>query len=100
MYASQRPSGEKAGSISREGLFKKGFGSPGFQPDFSLPSMGRVMTSKFVSGLSWENARALPSGHQEGWICWNLFSVRRWAFPAPSARIHQRLGDPPFSVEE
>ena len=58
-------------------LFTKGFGSPGFQPDFSSPSMARVMMSEPVSGLFWLNARTLPSGRQERARCVLLLSVRR-----------------------
>src|ERR1700693_5608752 len=61
--------------------------------------MGRVITSKPVLGLSSWNAKNLPSGRQERAYCGLLLSVRRWASPAPSERIHQRLGTPPFSCE-
>src|ERR1700674_1815443 len=100
MYASQRPLGEKAGAISLKALFTKGFGSPGFQPDFSSPSTDIVMMSKPVPVLSWRNASTLPSGRQEPAYCELLLSTRCWASPAPSARIHQRLDNPSFCWEE
>src|SRR5262249_2891069 len=91
-YAISRPSGEKAGSASLNGVLRKTVGWPGFQPEASSPCIGRIITSPFPGReFSSVNAGDLPLGcHELG--CW-LFalSVKRCGSPVPSARCQYRL---------
>src|SRR5262245_4697740 len=85
-YASHLPSGENIGSCSANGVFKNTAGFPGFHPDASSPSIGRIIKSEFVWGLCSSKARNLPLGCQEAGRCAFLLSVRRCSSPVPSAR--------------
>ena len=43
-------------------------GVPGFQPDASSPSIGRIITSTSVGAVVSSNARNLPLGCHDGWL--------------------------------
>src|SRR5215468_8642139 len=61
-YAIHRPSGENIGIVPLAGVLRKTEGLPGFQPDFSSPSNGRIMMSCEFCCVTSENARYFPLG--------------------------------------
>src|SRR5688572_30202582 len=78
-YASQRPSGEKAAPHSSKGLAKKLVGVPGFHPDTSSPSRGKIMISPCSP-----YARALPDGCQDMGTSAFLLRASGATAPVPS----------------
>src|SRR5207237_5585460 len=90
-YASHRPSVENIGSRSAKDMFENTVGVPGFQPEASFPSIGRIITSQDVCGVCSSNARNLPLGCHEAGSCAFLLSVSRCAPPVPSARCQYRF---------
>src|SRR5262249_47465079 len=85
-YAIQRPSGENIGSVLMKGLLRYVMGLPGFHPDVSSPSIGRIIKSKPVCEPCSSKVRNLPLGCQEAGSCRCMLSVRRFTSPVPSAR--------------
>ena len=79
-YATQRPSGENTASRSTNGVRRKAVAFPGFHPETSSPSMGRIMMSRRVSALSSSYARNFPAGCHEVGYCRFLDSVSRPRF--------------------
>src|SRR5206468_1729992 len=76
-YAIQRPSGEKTGSTSPAGVLRKTDGFPGFHPEVSSPSIGRIIRSKLDFGFVSKKARYFPLGSKDAGNCVFGLSVRR-----------------------
>ena len=77
-YAIHRPSfGENIGARSALGPLRKARGFPGFHPDTSSPSISRMSTSSWASGVSSWNARNFPFGCHDHAPCPFLLSVKR-----------------------
>src|SRR5712691_1469530 len=89
VYAIQRPSGEKAGSCSLDGVRRKSSGLPGLGYSGSLTSKGSVQRLNTLSTPDSAKARRRPSGENEYGITMFLPSSNGCASPAPSARAHR-----------
>src|ERR1051326_7349621 len=90
-YASQRPSGENAGSIVLNRACKNGLAVPNRGWPGS-PSRGAVQISTGPAVLAGANASRLPSGEMGRGFPPISASVSRCATPDPSARIQYMPG--------
>src|SRR6516164_8823296 len=91
MYAIHRPSGENVGSSSAAPVPRNTVGFPGFQPDASSPSIGKIIRSSDVPGRVSMKARNRPLGCHETGNWRFLLSVGRCTSQEPSARTQNTL---------